>query len=48
MSIQKIKNDWYRLDVGVGDERLTFFGHSREEVKQKFKRWLRAYDLSKR
>ena len=47
MTILKIKNDWYRLDVGYGREALTFFGYSREHVKHKFDAWVRTHDLSR-
>jgi|DEB19_MinimDraft_3_1074340.scaffolds.fasta_scaffold00018_44 hypothetical protein len=47
MSIQKIKDKWYRLDVGFGEERLTFFGYSREQVRHRWEAWVRSYDLSK-
>ncbi len=47
MTILKIKDSWYRLDVGYNEETLTFFGYSREHVKHKFDAWVRAHDVSK-
>lgn len=47
MLIQKIKDKWYRLDVGYGEERLTFFGYSREQVRHRWEAWVRSHDLSK-
>lgn len=47
MTILKIKDSWYRLDVGYNDEALTFFGYSREHVKHKFDAWVRAHEVSK-
>lgn len=43
MVIREIKNDWFRLDA----EGLVFFGYSRGHVMQKFRAWVREYDLKK-
>lgn len=47
MTILKINDSWYRLDVGYNEEALTFFGYSREHVKHKFDAWVRTHDVSK-
>lgn len=43
MTIQQIKNDWFRLDT----EGLVFFGYSREHVRHKLATWVREYDLQR-
>lgn len=41
MIIREIKPAWYRLDTPG----LVFFGYTREQVWQKYRSWIRRYDL---
>lgn len=47
MTIQPVTSEWVRLDVGTYPDRITFFGRTEEEVKNKHKAYVRSqqYDL---
>ncbi len=43
MTIREISSKWYKLET----EGLVFFGYSKGHVIQKYRAWVREYDLSK-
>lgn len=43
MTIREINDKWFLLET----EGLVFFGYSRGHVLQKYRAWVREYDLSK-
>jgi hypothetical protein len=42
MNLQPVTPSWIRLDVGTYPDRITFFGRTEEEVKNKHKAYVRS------
>jgi hypothetical protein len=47
MIVEKVSNNFWRLELRNGDDKLIWYAPSREEVRGKYHRWMRDKKLQK-